>query len=223
MTRLAYGHRADDRVYLRGPSLLRVPESALGWFRRVGDRAAMVAAHRWVEARRARPGGRCRCGARLPGPISATRLEGALEVDGERLPFHLDTPAAVCRSCGELSFRRAEEVIELFGDVGVDADPARGSVHVGSEREHAPRVAQVWRLTVEEAERLPQPHLGRPTAGRRRFHRPTTGHIECPECAHGDGACLVCGGSGRDAGERCRDCNGSGKCIVCNGRGEVPE
>jgi len=140
-----------------------------------------------------------------------------------RAPFRLVSPGTGCEGCGARRLADRDEALWIFEDLLTGCEFPTGSRHADFEGRAAARRAEVWRLTVAEAEAVAPPHLGAPTAGRRRHYRPARGNVECYECG-GDGACVICEGSRLEDGqERCSYCQGWGRCIVCRGAGEFPE
>ena len=60
----------------------------------------------------------------------------------------------------------------------------------------------------------------RPRRGVPRYVHLTPGWSPCYECG-GDGACVVCDGSGKDDGRPCTACGATGLCSLCDGAGQL--
>ncbi len=61
----------------------------------------------------------------------------------------------------------------------------------------------------------------RPLRGVRRFEQLNDGWSICYECG-GDGACVICDGTGKDDGKPCTTCGAVGRCPLCDGEGQLP-
>lgn len=66
---------------------------------------------------------------------------------------------------------------------------------------------------------MTQPNTS-PKRGVRRFDELNEGWSFCYECG-GDGACVVCDGTGKDEGKPCVTCGHVGFCRLCDGEGQL--